>query len=105
MINESPHDVEELGSSHPEEARLPVLLVLDTSAAMRGEPIEALRQGLQVFRDRLLKEPLVARRVDVGLIAFDSDADVMYDFVPVEHFEPPELEARGLSRTGRALDE
>ena len=33
-----------------EDRRLPVYLLLDTSASMMGEPIEAIRQGLRTGR-------------------------------------------------------
>lgn len=37
--------------------RLPVYLLLDTSTSMRGEPINAVRDGLDLLVSRLRQDP------------------------------------------------
>ena len=37
--------------------RLPVYILIDTSGSMHGEPIEAVRNGLQVLISSLRQDP------------------------------------------------
>ena len=40
------------------EPRCPCVLLLDTSSSMRGAPIEALNEGLRVFKTDLMHDAL-----------------------------------------------
>jgi len=77
------------------EPRCPCVLLLDTSQSMAGEPIAALQQGLHVFRDELLAVPLARKRVEVAVLTFGTEVRVAQDFVTVDRFQPPILEAEG----------
>src|SRR5262249_33858025 len=77
------------------EPRCPCVLILDTSQSMDGEPIAALNRGLHVFRDELLAVPLARKRVEVAVITFGADVQVMQDFVTADGFQPPQLQAEG----------
>ncbi len=77
------------------EPRCPCVLVLDTSQSMAGEPIAALNRGLHVFRDDLLAMPLAGKRVEIAIIAFGAEVEVVQDFVTVDRFQPPVLQAAG----------
>ncbi len=77
------------------EPRCPCVLVLDTSQSMSGEPIAALNHGLHVFRDELLAVPLARKRVEVAVVTFGATVEVVQDFVTVDRFEPPILQAGG----------
>ncbi|MGH7172686.1 MAG: vWA domain-containing protein [Gemmataceae bacterium] len=77
------------------EPRCPCVLLLDTSQSMAGEPIAALMRGLEVFRDELLAVPLARQRVEVAVISFGAEARVVQDFVTVDRFQPPVLQAEG----------
>ncbi len=77
------------------EPRCPCVLVLDTSQSMAGEPITALSRGLHVFREELLAMPLASKRVEVGVISFGAEVRVVQDFVTVDRFQPPALQAEG----------
>ena len=77
------------------EPRCPCVLVLDTSQSMTGEPIAALNQGLRVFREELLAVPLAQKRVEIAIIAFGAEVQVVQDFVTVDRFTPPVLQAEG----------
>ena len=48
------------------DPRAPCLLLLDTSASMGGEPIQALNDGLRVFKQDLMTDELARRRVERG---------------------------------------
>jgi uncharacterized protein YegL len=38
--------------------RLPVYLLLDTSGSMHGEPIEAVKNGMQILLSTLRQDPM-----------------------------------------------
>ncbi len=90
------------------EPRCPCVLLLDTSGSMQGTPIEALNEGLRAFKEDLMKNSLASRRVEVAVVAFDSDVKVVQDFVTADSFAPLILTAQGLTCLGagiyRALD-
>ncbi len=77
------------------EPRCPCVLLLDTSGSMQGPAIDALNKGLQAFKADLLKDPLASRRVELAVVGFSSSVKVLHDFVTVDHFQPPALEASG----------
>ena len=85
------------------EPRCPCVLLLDTSGSMQGERIEALNQGLLSLKDELVKNSLASRRVEVAIITFDSNVNVVQDFVTADQFNPPILTAKGLTIMGSAI--
>ncbi|WP_250123112.1 VWA domain-containing protein [Chroococcidiopsis sp. CCMEE 29] len=86
------------------EARCPCVLLVDTSGSMQGAPIDALNQGLRTFRDDLIKNSLASRRVEVAVVTFDCDINVVQDFVTADEFEPPTLTAQGLTSLGSGIN-
>jgi uncharacterized protein YegL len=52
------------------EPRCPVVLVLDTSGSMNGEPIKELNEGLRGFAEALNNDRLAALRVEVAVVTF-----------------------------------
>lgn len=52
------------------EPRCPVVLVLDTSGSMQGQPIVELNEGLRAFAAAIQTDRLAALRVEVAVIAF-----------------------------------
>jgi len=48
------------------EPRCPCVLLLDTSGSMQGVPIDALNDGLQTFRDDLIRDELAKKRQHRG---------------------------------------
>ena len=85
------------------EPRCPCVLLLDTSGSMQGAPINALNEGLRTFKDDLIKNSLASRRVEVAVVTFDCDINVVQDFVTADLFEPPTLTAQGLTHIGAAV--
>jgi uncharacterized protein YegL len=85
------------------EPRCPCVLLLDTSGSMQGEPIEALNQGLLSLKDELVKNSLASRRVEVAIVTFDSQVNVVQDFVTADQFNPPILTAQGLTTMGAGI--
>jgi uncharacterized protein YegL len=80
------------------DQKCPVVLVLDTSGSMDGQPIEELNKALISLRDEILGDPVLSQRLEVGIVCFDDDARVEK---PIDLLSPdssmPTLEPGGLT--------
>jgi uncharacterized protein YegL len=85
------------------EPRCPCVLLLDTSGSMQGAPIAALNEGLRAFKDDLIKDPLASLRVEVAVVTFNTNVEVVQDFVTADQFQPPTLTATGATHMGTAI--
>jgi uncharacterized protein YegL len=85
------------------EPRCPCVLLLDTSGSMNGAPVRALNEGLAAFRDELAQDALARRRVEIAVVTFGGEVKVVQEFVTVDNFTPPTLEAFGLTPMGTAV--
>jgi len=87
------------------EPRCPCVLLLDTSASMNGQPIDALNQGLRIFQTDLLQDDLARRRVEVAIITFgNGGVQVVQPFVTANQFEAPTLTANSNTPMGAAIN-
>lgn len=86
------------------EPRVPCVLLLDVSSSMAGEAIRQLNDGLICYKDELSADSLAAKRVEVSVITFGSEAKTVVDFTTAEHFFPPTLEANGMTHMGEGVD-
>jgi uncharacterized protein YegL len=83
--------------------RLPVYLVLDTSGSMSGEPIEAVKNGVQVLISTLRQDPYALETAFISLITFDTDARQLVPLTDLSSFQMPEIKAAGGTSLGAAL--
>ena len=83
--------------------RLPVYLVLDTSGSMSGEPIEAVKTGLQTLISALRQDPNALESAYLSVITFDSSARQVVPLTEVAAFKAPEILATGTTVLGEAL--
>ncbi len=83
--------------------RLPVYLLLDVSGHMAGEPIEAVRNGLQTLVSALRGEPQTLETVYLSVITFGSYAEQLVPLTDITSFEMPLLSAGGATALGEAL--
>jgi uncharacterized protein YegL len=52
------------------EPRCPVVLVLDTSGSMNGEPLKELNESLRLFSEAVKSDRLASLRVEVAMVTF-----------------------------------
>ena len=70
---------------------------------MQGEAINSLNEGLQTFKQELDRDNLAKKRVEVAIVTFNSEVEVIQDFVTADDFEQPTLKAQGLTQIGTAI--
>lgn len=88
------------------EQRSPLVLVLDCSGSMDGEPILRLNQGLALLERELKHDSVAARRVRLLVLklgGYDA-AEVAGDWIDAMEFSAPVLQAGGTTPTGAAMD-
>ncbi|NDV65005.1 VWA domain-containing protein [Bacteroides sp. 224] len=83
--------------------RLPVYLVLDTSGSMTGEPIEAVKNGVQVLVSTLRQDPYALETAFLSVITFNSSAQQVVPLTELSMFQMPEIQASGPTSLGEAL--
>lgn len=83
--------------------RLPVYLLLDTSGSMMGEPIEAVKNGVQVMISSLRQNPQAIETAFISIITFDSSARQLVPLTDLASFQMPDIAATGTTALGDAL--
>ena len=99
------------------EPRCAVVLLLDTSGSMQGQPIAELNSALKEFDQALKNDTLASLRVEVAIVTFGGKVqavnvreggrqtipfDANQAFVTVDCFQPPTLSATGQTPMGEA---
>lgn len=83
--------------------RLPVYLVLDTSGSMSGEPIEAVKNGVQVMISSLRQNPQAIETAFISIITFDTTAQQIIPLTDLASFQMVDIKASGVTALGEAL--
>jgi len=83
--------------------RLPVYLLLDTSGSMSGEPIEAVKNGVQLMISSLRQNPQAIETAYISVISFDSSARQLVPLTDLATFQMVDLKATGTTALGEAL--
>lgn len=83
--------------------RLPVYLLLDTSGSMNGEPIEAVKNGVQVMISSLRQNPQAIETAYISIITFDNEARQLVPLTDLASFQMVDLKATGTTALGSAL--
>ncbi|MEH1872456.1 vWA domain-containing protein [Nostoc sp.] len=86
------------------ENRCPVILLLDTSGSMSGQPIQELNRGLAAFKQDVQKDSQASVSVEVAMITFGPIVKLTQDFVTIDQFTPPTLEVGGVTPMGGAIE-
>jgi uncharacterized protein YegL len=99
-----PTNLDQVEFAENPDPRCPCVLLLDVSSSMQGESIGALNEGLKAFEREVSSDPIAARRVEVAIITFASEARTVQEFVTVDHFTAPELVASGRTHIGAGIE-
>ena len=83
--------------------RLPVYLLIDTSGSMSGEPIEAVKNGVQVMISSLRQNPQAIETAFISVITFDSSAKQIIPLTDLASFQMVDIKATGVTALGDAL--
>ncbi len=83
--------------------RLPVYLLLDTSGSMSGEPIEAVKNGVQVLVSSLRQDPYALETAFLSVITFDSSVRQIIPLTDLASFQMQEISASGGTSLGEGL--
>ena len=85
--------------------RLPVYILVDTSGSMRGEPIEAVKVGLESLATSARRNPATAETTWLSVITYDLRARTIVPLTRAADFQLPEIPAPITSPTnlGEAL--
>lgn len=100
-MEEEVFDVEEFANNPA--PRLPIALVLDTSASMDGEPIRELNEALQLFIDEIYNDEIARYSAEICIITFGGLVRLIQDFTTVDRIELEELTAEGNTPMGSAV--
>jgi len=87
------------------QPRSACVLLLDVSSSMSGRPIDELNAGLRLFEEEVKKDELASLRTEIAIVTFDSDVNVVQDFVTVDEFTAPTLRTGGTTALGAGLRE
>ena len=111
MSEQTPYGIEEqdirfdvVEFAENPEPRCPCILLLDCSGSMNGTPIKELNNGILAFQQQLSSDDLAAKRVEVTVVKFDTDVEVINEFEMAANFTPHTLDAGGLTSMGRAIE-
>lgn len=83
--------------------RLPVYLLLDTSGSMTGEPIEQVKNGMQMLVSSLRQNPHALEVAYLSVITFDTKATEVVPLTELTAFQVPQITAKGGTSLGAAL--
>ena len=83
--------------------RLPVYLLIDVSASMSGEPIEAVKNGLQVLVSTLRQDPYALETAYLSVITFGSQVAQVVHLTELATFQQPNITPGGATDMGAAL--
>ena len=83
--------------------RLPVYLLIDTSGSMTGEPIEQVKNGVQMLVSGLRQDPYALETAYLSVITFDSSAKEAVPLTELTAFQPPAIKASGGTSLGQGL--
>lgn len=78
-------------------------LLLDTSGSMNGEPIEAVKNGVQIMINSLRQNPQAIETAFISIITFDSSARQIVPLTDLASFQVADIKAGGTTALGEAL--
>lgn len=84
--------------------RVPVVLCLDTSGSMSGDPIRELAQGVAQFYSSIYADEIARFSAEIAIVTFGANGvSRLADFGPVEEHPRVVLQADGLTPMGEGI--
>jgi uncharacterized protein YegL len=80
------------------DSHMALVFVLDVSYSMNGQPILQLNEGLNRFKAEVCKDKVTRDVLDVAIIQFNENYNVVQDFVPIEYMDHIQLVADGSTK-------
>jgi len=71
--------------------RLPVYILIQTSGAMRGEPIEAIKVGLETMVATLRQDPFALESVHLSVITFNREPEQILPLTELDNMQIPTI--------------
>ena len=85
--------------------RVPVILCLDTSGSMDGEPIDELKAGVVLFCRSVFDDEIARYSAEISVVTFGGNVRRVADFGPVERMPQLTIYAGGETPMGAAVRE
>ena len=82
---------------------LPVYLLIDVSGSMMGEPIAAVRNGMDTLLSSLRQDPHALETATLSVIEFGSKVHQSVPLTELINFQTPSIETGGGTPMGAAL--
>lgn len=85
--------------------RLPVFILIQTSGAMRGEPIESIKVGLEAMVASLRQDPFALESVFMSVATFNRKVELLVPLTELESVQIPTINQpeSGPTHLGEAL--
>jgi len=84
--------------------RILIYMLLDISSSMRGAPIDAVNEGIDLMISALKKSPEALQMAHLCFITFGSNAQVVLPLTPIGRATPPILTASGKTNMTAAIE-
>ena len=85
------------------EPHLAMLFLIDVSGSMSGKPIRSLNESLNKFKEQICTNHYAAEILDVAIVTFNHETQVVMPFTPVAYMEPVNLVASGGTEMASAV--
>jgi len=86
------------------DPRIPIVLALDTSSSMSGEPIAELQKGIETFFEAIKSDEIAKTSAEIAIVTFDSSVQTLLDFRSIDVQEVPNLHTSGCTNMGRGVN-
>ena len=85
------------------EKHIQLMLLLDISKSMAGAAMNELNEGLYQLKNAFDHCGQLQGRIDISIITFSNEANVVVGFRPACYYEPITLTAEGFTCTNQAI--
>lgn len=96
-------DYNDLPAVNINEPHCLVLILADCSGSMKGLAIENLMKSINRFKADVCSDPKAAKRLDVAVLGFNHDTNVVQGWRPITQMEPVHFVADGGTNLNKAL--